>query len=230
MSNIIHLEQKEVEDVVQTNDTDYHQNTTTEDISGILPILIASLEVEEGVSKEEERSILDNNNSIINNKINKSSTTRLVDTTVALDIWNKFTNFLHTKYPQSISPEIFQAEIDSAFLSVVNTFKSHESKTTTSSTSLLFDGSLPREDRLRRLGSIASQFGEEPNFPEVQVKKIQDIIKEKVGKDERTRKKYFECIKQYSTPIRDDYGYLKYYNISRFYHLIPREYLLREDE
>lgn len=226
MSNIIHLEQKEVEDVVQTNDTDYHQNTTTEDISGILPILIASLEVEEEVSKEEERSILDNNNLIIN----KSSTTRLVDTTVTLDIWNKFTDYLHTKYPQSISPEVFQAEIDSAFLSVVNTFKSHESKTTTSSTSLLFDGNPPRKDRLEKLGSIAYQFGEEPNYLQVPVKKIQDTIKEKVGKDERTRKKYFECIKQYSTPIRDDYGYLKYYDVSRFYHLIPRDYLRGESK
>lgn len=230
MSMSTAITQKEDVDDVAPQLTDviqYLQNTTIEDLS----ILISSLEVEEEVSKKVERSILDNNNLIINNKNNNNSSTRLIDIPVRLDTWNKFTNdYLHRKYPQQIPEELWQAEIDSAFLGVINTFKSQESKTTTSSTSLLFDGSLPREDRLRRLGIIAHQFGEQPNFPELELKQIQDIIKDKVGKDERTRKKYLECIKQYSTPIHNDYGYLKHYDISTFYNLIPRNYLLREDE
>lgn len=211
------FQKEDVDDVVVTQSTDvtqYLQNTTIEDLS----ILISSLEVASSsiVKKEEDNNIINNKNIL----------SKLVETTVTLHVWNQFTNYLHRKYPNG-TELVFQAEIDAAFLSVVNKFNS-QTQTTTSSTSLLFDGTTPRKDCLEKLSDIAISFSEQDDFPSIKIKIIKEVIKSNVGKDPRTQKKYFECIKQYSTPIKDEYWNLKSYDVRRFYDLIPREILNQE--
>jgi len=73
---------------------------------------------------------------------------------------------------------------------------------TTTSSSILFDGKPPRIDvqeklqKIGRLFKMQSQFY--PNFKRKQVLGLISVIIGNV--DERTKKKYFDCVTKYSTP------------------------------
>lgn len=61
--------------------------------------------------------------------------------------------------------------------------------------SLSFGGSIPRTDVLIKLHKIASEFANEPGFPNFKRYEIETIIKKTIGdKDPRTFKKYLHCI------------------------------------
>jgi len=73
---------------------------------------------------------------------------------------------------------------------------------TTTSSSILFDGKPPRIDVLERLRELARLFkGQSEWYPNFKEKQVFGLIKVILGlADQRTKKKYFECVRKYSTP------------------------------
>jgi len=77
-----------------------------------------------------------------------------------------------------------------------------EAKSETTTSSLLFNGKEPRADVLARLQDICRLFKLQsqfyPSFKQKQVFGLIKVVLENV--DERTKKKYFDCVTSYSKP------------------------------
>ena len=73
---------------------------------------------------------------------------------------------------------------------------------TTTTSSILFDGKPPRIDVLERLRDLARLFkGQSEWYPHFKEKQDFGLIKVILeNADLRTKKKYFECVRKYSTP------------------------------
>lgn len=161
---------------------------------------------------------------------NKSELTELqTECMVSYGVYFKFDKYLELKY--SNNPELKyqnrQSEIDQVFM-VGITQCMNDLQTTTSSTSLLFDGKKPRKDTLHKLARIATilqNLDEYPNFRRSQlIKVIKGIIKG----DIRTEKKYLKCIEDYSIPNTQSGKF----NVRSFYKLMPASvfYQISEEE
>ena len=88
----------------------------------------------------------------------------------------------------------------------------------TTSSSILFDGKPARIDVLERLRALASLFkGQSAWYPNFKEKQVFGLIKVILGNaDQRTKKKYFECVRKYSTPDKI-HGV---YNVTQFCNLV----------
>ena len=90
-------------------------------------------------------------------------------------------------------------------------------KPTTTSSSILFDGKPPRIDVLERLRNLASLFkGQSEWYPNFKEKQVFGLIKVILGNaDQRTKKKYFDCVTSNSKPdkIHGVYNVTQFYNI-----------------
>jgi len=90
-------------------------------------------------------------------------------------------------------------------------------ETTTSSSSILFDGKPPRIDVLERLRDLARLFkGQSAWYPNFKEKQVFGLIKVILGyADQRTKKKYFECVTSNSKPdnIHGVYDVTQFCNI-----------------
>jgi len=92
-----------------------------------------------------------------------------------------------------------------------------EAKSETTSSSLLFNGKAPRVDvfaRLQDLGRLLK--GQSNSYPIFKQKQVLGLIKVISGNaDERTKKKYFDCVTSYSTPdkIKGEYDVTQFCNI-----------------
>jgi len=75
-------------------------------------------------------------------------------------------------------------------------------KPTTTSSSVLFDGRPPRIDVIEKLQKIGRLFkGQSKDYPNFKRKQVLGLISVIIGNvDERTKKKYFDCVTKYSTP------------------------------
>ena len=88
---------------------------------------------------------------------------------------------------------------------------------TTTSSSILFDGKPPRIDVQEKLQKIGRLFKMQSQFyPNFKRKQVLGIIKVIIGNvDERTKKKYFDCVTKNSTPdkIKGEYDVTQFCNI-----------------
>ena len=92
-----------------------------------------------------------------------------------------------------------------------------EAKSETTTSSLLFNGKVPRVDVFARLQDFARLLqGQSDSYPIFKQKQIQRLLKVILGNvDERTKKKYFDCVRNYSTPdkIHGVYDVTQFCNI-----------------
>jgi len=91
-----------------------------------------------------------------------------------------------------------------------------EAKSETTTSSLLFNGKAPRVDvfaRLQDLGRLLK--GQSDSYPNFKQKQVFGLIKVILGNvDERTKKKYFDCVTSNSTPdkIKGEYDVTQFCN------------------
>jgi len=92
-----------------------------------------------------------------------------------------------------------------------------EAKLKTTTSSLLFNGKEPRADVLARLQDLARLFKlQSKDYPSFKRKQVYGLIKVVLGNvDERTQKKYFDCVTSYSIPdkIKGFYDVTQFCNI-----------------
>ncbi len=93
-----------------------------------------------------------------------------------------------------------------------------EAKSETTTSSLLFNGKVPRVDvfaRLQDLGRLLKgQSGSYPNFKRKQVLGLIKVILQNA--DERTKKKYFDCVTSYSKPDKIN----GFYDVTQFCNIV----------
>ena len=76
-----------------------------------------------------------------------------------------------------------------------------EAKSETTTSSLLFNGKEPRADVSARLQDLARLFKISQFYPNFKRKQVLGLISVIIGNvDERTQKKYFDCVTSYSKP------------------------------
>ncbi len=92
-----------------------------------------------------------------------------------------------------------------------------EAKSETTTSSLLFNGKAPRADVFARLQDFARLLqGQSDSYPIFKQKQIQRWLKVILGNvDERTQKKYFDCVTSYSKPdkIKGEYDVTQFCSI-----------------
>jgi len=89
---------------------------------------------------------------------------------------------------------------------------------TTSSSSILFDGRPPRIDVIEKIQKIGRLFkGQSKDYPSFKQKQVLGLIKVILGNvDERTKKKYFDCVTSNSIADRN-YGV---YDVTQFCNIV----------
>jgi len=92
-----------------------------------------------------------------------------------------------------------------------------EAKSETTTSSLLFNGKEPRADVFARLQDFGRLLrGQSQFYPNFKQKQIQRWLKVILGSvDERTKKKYIDCVTSYSIPdkIKGEYDVTQFCNI-----------------
>ncbi|MCH8982180.1 hypothetical protein IH922_09205 [candidate division KSB1 bacterium] len=92
-----------------------------------------------------------------------------------------------------------------------------EAKSETTTSSFLFNEKVPRADVLVRLQDVGRLFkGQSDSYPNFKEKQVFGLIKVILGNvDERTKKKYFDCVTNYSKPdkIKGVYDVTQFCNI-----------------
>ena len=176
---------------------------------------------------EEDNSNL--NKSILeekNNSFNESKKDKLnnlkTELMISYFIYSKFSSYMDIKYnyDNDLKKKNLQSELDKVFLIGIN-YASKDLEASSTSSSLLFDGKKPRHDVWLRLATIAHVLFDQECYPIFKKNHLKRIVKEAIEqKDDRTIKKYLNCIMNYSKINRIN-GVI---DVKNFYGSIPAKY------
>lgn len=143
---------------------------------------------------------------------------RYTNCMISNSVYSKFNIYLDllSNNDPKIKEGIRQSEIDKVFLTGI-THCMQDLHTTTSTSSILYDGKPARRDIIEKLARIIHELENFTDYPCFKEQQIIQTIQNHVGKDSRTQKKFFECVKDYSTKNYQNGTY----NIKHLVSLIP---------
>lgn len=161
-----------------------------------------------------------------NNSFNESKTDKLnnlkTELMISYFIYSKFSSYMDIKYnyDNDLKKKNLQSELDKVFLIGIN-YASKDLEASSTSSSLLFDGKKPRHDVWLRLATIAHVLFDQECYPIFKKNHLKRIVKEAIEqKDDRTIRKYLNCIMNYSKINRIN-GII---DVKNFYRSIPAKY------
>lgn len=161
-----------------------------------------------------------------NNSFNESKTDKLnnlkTELMISYFIYSKFSSYMDIKYnyDNDLKKKNLQSELDKVFLIGIN-YALKDLEASSTSSSLLFDGKKPRHDVWLRLATIAHVLFDQECYPIFKKNHLKRIVKEAIEqKDDRTIKKYLNCIMNYSKINRIN-GII---DVKNFYRSIPAKY------
>lgn len=216
MTNIDEQIKKDVDDDVNQEQEDIQKDTDKVKEES------TTLTIDKKEETEKEPPIEENDQE-------KNHLSNTIEIPIERDVWTRFKKeYLETRYTEDqLTLDLQVSKTNSVFLEFLQCYKRNPS--TTSSTSLLFNGKKPRKDVLVKLGRIVRYFHSQDKYPTIPRIHVDEIVKIVLGDvDQRTMDKYLKCIKQYSLPKKNDNGFVMSYNVSNLFSLIPDQYIFTE--